>query len=207
MNKGLARAQGEWIIFLGADDYLWDGTVLAALADELGRLPESLRVAYGKVMLLNAAGEPLYALGDPWPRAKAAFRAYMSLPHQGVLHRRSLFAERGKFDDSFRIAGDYELLLRELPEADAAFFPGITVTGMRHGGLSSSPANAWATMMEFRRAQRKQGDRRPGAGWLWAAAKVRLRLLLWQLLGESRAKRTLDFVRRLKGAPPYWTRL
>ena len=59
--------------------------------------------------------------GGPWPQARRGLQWTLPLPHPGLLHRRDLFQERGVFDETFRISGDYELLLRELgPRAGGA---------------------------------------------------------------------------------------
>jgi glycosyltransferase involved in cell wall biosynthesis len=206
-NKGLAQAHGDWICFLGADDYFWDTRVLERAAAVLEKLPPEIRVAYGRVMVLSTEGQALFPLGEPWENIREKFKAVMCIPHQGVMHRRNLFAERGNFDESYRIAGDYELLLRELKTADAACLPDLIVAGMRHGGISSAPKNSVASLREIRRAQRRHGERLPRLTWVLAMFRVHVRLLIWNCLGEHRAKQALDFVRRLKGAPPYWTRL
>src|SRR5665811_510890 len=124
-NKGLAQAQGEWICFLGADDYFWDDTVLERMAVQLQMLPTNIRVAYGQIMLISDDGQSSRPLGESWAQLKEPFKQYMNIPHVGTMHRRSLFEQHGKFDESFNIAGDYELLLRELTRNDAVFFPDI----------------------------------------------------------------------------------
>jgi hypothetical protein len=43
------------------------------------------------------------------------------------------------FDELFGIAGDYELLLRELNLVDAEFISGLITVAMKHGGISSRP--------------------------------------------------------------------
>jgi glycosyltransferase involved in cell wall biosynthesis len=52
-NKGLAKAKGEWICFLGADDFFWDAQVLERMAAQLIMIPPDIRVAYSQIMLLN----------------------------------------------------------------------------------------------------------------------------------------------------------
>jgi len=206
-NKALPRARGEWICFLGADDHFWDEHVLTKMAEELAKLPAEIRVAYGQIMLLNGGGERLYAVGKPWEGLKQPFLKSMCIPHPGMMHRRSLFAQHGGFDESFRIAGDYELLLRELKTADAAFIPNLVTVGMRQGkGESSHPAATLRVLQETRRAQRMHGQRLPSRSWLFSVTKVYLRLLLWHVFGEPIARKTLDFGRRLMGQPAYWTR-
>lgn len=206
-NKALPRARGEWICFLGADDHFWDEHVLTRMAEELAKLLPEIRVAYGQIMLLNGVGERLYAIGEPWERLRQRFLKSMCIPHPGMMHRRSLFEEHGGFDESFRIAGDYELLLRELKTADAAFIPNLVTVGMRQGkGESSHPAATLRVLQETRRAQRMHGQRLPSRSWFFSVTKAYFRLLLWHVFGEPIARKTLDFGRRLLGQPAYWTR-
>ncbi|MDP3878468.1 MAG: glycosyltransferase family 2 protein [Methylobacter sp.] len=205
-NKGLAQAQGEWICFLGADDFFWDTQVLEKISKPLATLPATIRVAYGQIMLLNSKDEDVYLSGEPWQNVKKRFKQIMSIPHPGTLHRRSLFEQHGRFDESFRIVGDYELLLRELKTADAAFIPDVITVAMRQGGISSDPANVLVVMWECRRASLKHGQRIPTASWLMAMARVYIRLLLWQFLGEQVARKALDWGRRMLGLPAFWTR-
>lgn len=205
-NKALAQANGDWICFLGADDFLWDVQVLERMVAQLILIPPDIRVAYGQIMLLSNDGASLYPVGEPWSKVKERFKQAMCIPHQGVMHRRSLFEQNGGFDETFRICGDYELLLRELKRSDAMFVPDIIFAGMGHGGVSSNPRNSVVLLREVRSAQRKNGQRWPGLIWLLALARTYTRLLLWNLLGEKVARRMLDVGRRLMGLPAYWTK-
>jgi len=205
-NKGLSRAKGEWICFLGADDYFWDAQVLDRMALKLATIPTDIRVAYGQIMLLNNDGENLYPIGEPWSEIKERFKQVMIIPHPGLMHRRSLFEQHGNFDESFRIGGDYELLLRELKTAEAIFVPDIIMIGMRQGGLSSSPSNSIEAMWDIRRAQKMHGLIFPGYFWMMAVIRVYLRLILWNLAGEEMTRKLLDLGRRVKGLPLYWTK-
>lgn len=204
-NKALAQAHGEWICFLGADDFLWDAQVLERMAAQLLLVPVDVHVAYGQIMLLNNDGVGLYPVGQPWEEVKERFKQVMCVPHPAVMHRRSLFEQHGNFDESFRIAGDYEFLLRELKKADAFFIPGIVLTAMRQGGVSTDPTNTLFSLREVRSAQRKNGQHWPGWIWLMAFARAYFRLVLWSFFGEKTARRMLDVGRRFMGLPAYWT--
>jgi glycosyltransferase involved in cell wall biosynthesis len=156
-NKGLARAKGEWVCFLGADDFLWDATVLEEMARLLHTLPQSVRVAYGQIVLIDVDGESTRTIGEPWAQVRDSFKLYMSIPHVGTMHRRSLFEQHGMFNESFQIAGDYELLLRELTTGDAFFIPNLIVAGQRLGGISTDKKNNLKIIREVWRAQRIRG--------------------------------------------------
>ena len=51
------------------------------------------------------------------------------------MHRRSLYDRVGMYDTSYRISGDYELLLRARSELRAAYMP-VTTVVMLAGGVS-----------------------------------------------------------------------
>ena len=205
-NKGLKNVTGEWVCFLGADDYFYDAQALERIVDALVLIPVNIRVAYGQIALLNNRGEELYRVGEAWKELKKRFKQIMCIPHPAVMHRHSLFVENGNFDESMRIAGDYEFLLRELKSNDAWFIPDVVLTAMRQGGVSTDPASTLLGLWEVRLAQRKNGDHWPGSAWVFGLMRAYLRKLLWNFLGESAARRILDVGRRIMGLPPYWTK-
>ena len=205
-NKALVQVKGEWICFLGADDFFWNNQVLAQMAEHLIKIPSSIRVVYGQVMLLNKDEDIIYSVGKPWEHIKKSFLHGMAIPHPSTMHRASLFEQHGIFDESFYIAADYEFLLRELKTKDAFFIANIITTGMRQGGISSTPENILLSVREVRRAQRIHGQRIPSLGWLMAITRSYIRLFLWYLLGETLARKALDLGRRIMGLTPFWTK-
>lgn len=206
-NKALRHASGEWICFLGADDYLWSNDALTQVAAVLKTLPSETQIAYGQVMLLGLDDAPLYAVGEPFGLKPGQRVDVMGLPpHPGLMHRRTVFEVRGGFDESFRIAGDTELLLRELQLSPAYFVPNLTIAGMRQGGISSKPSNVLKSLRELRRIQRKHGIRWPGIPLALAWLRAFVRWILWRAMGERLARRALDFGRKVLGKPAYWTR-
>jgi hypothetical protein len=131
----------------------------------------------------------------------------MPISHQGVFHRRPLFEEHGGFDPSFRFAGDYDLLLRELRNAEALFMPDMVIAMHRSGGLSGSAGNEVLVLRELRRAQKAQGLAWPPAAWLvrYVAAWLH-RALRWSL-GARTGTAIIDALRRLAGKKAHWSRI
>jgi glycosyltransferase involved in cell wall biosynthesis len=206
-NKGLELARGEWICFLGADDWLWDPDVLFKLSAVLEQAYPLFRVVYGRVAIVNSAREVLFYEGTAWPKVRRRFQSVMSIPHPGLMHHRSIFEEHGFFDPSFRVAGDYEMLLRELRRRDARFVPEVVTAGMSREGISSRPETIGIALVEIRRATRKNGRLFPGVPWITWMARHILSRALWAVLGERMAPIALDIGRSMMGKPPYWSRL
>ena len=205
-NKGLRHANGDWICFLGADDFLWSEDAIAQMAEILKTLSMTTQIAYGQVVLLGLNDVPLYTVGQPYRQILGDAVDVMDLPpHPGLMHRRAVFDKRGGFDENFRIAGDTELLLRELQRAPACFIPGVVIAGMRQGGISSKPSSILKSLQELRRIQRKHGIRWPGVALTLAGLRAIVRWVLWSVMGERLTRRALDFGRKVLGKPPYWT--
>lgn len=197
-NKGLAAAQGDWICFMGADDFLWDAKALKKMAAHLKGLPQSERVAYGKIVLVNNEGQSLSIVGRPWEQSRASFKRFMSLPHVGMMHRRDLFEEHGNFDESFKIAGDYELLLRELKKGSAIFISDVIVAGQRVGGISTRAENNLRIKKEVWRAQARHGLLWRSGAVGWDILNEYLKLTLHKLLGDPMAEKLIKVYARAK---------
>jgi len=168
-NKALARASGEWICFLGADDYFWNDHVLTDLLPSLRRAASSgIRVVYGRIARMDDSGRLLAQWGKPWEKIRWQMPHGMplGLPHTGLMHHCDLFSDHGLFDETFRIAGDYELLLRELKhKRNRAFFvEDIITVAQRVGGLADSNSLFFHT--EVLRARKKNGINRISCVWM-----------------------------------------
>src|SRR3990172_7312531 len=93
-NKALLHAHGEWISFLGADDYLWSPRTIERVAGVLVDRAPDVRILYGRVAVVNSRSEVLEVVGGPWIRRRAALRA-LPMPHSAVFHHASVFREHG----------------------------------------------------------------------------------------------------------------
>lgn len=199
-NKALKVAQGDWVYFLGADDYFADEHALARVAPYLKIESTGARVVYGRVNLVRKDGSVIATFGSPWNRK--LFFQLMTLPHQGVFHHRSLFEEHGGFNEEFRIAGDYEWLLRELKSHDPVFLENGTITAMQFGGMSSDGRLAVETLLEIKRARDLNGITTGAFLWRWALLKAYVRRLLSQLLGTVWTRIVVNGYRRLTFRAP-----
>lgn len=206
-NKGVALARGDWICFLGADDYLHDPHSMEGMSVHLAAASPERRVVYGRVMMVDANRLEIARLDMPWASARASFmRGTYCLPTPGVMFHRDLFREHGLFDGSYSVAGDYEFLLRELKTSEPQYIADVAVTDMQYGGISSRPESTLVSLREMRTARVKHGLPAFNLYYFAALLKVRLRLILWRIVGEQAARRALDWGRRVLGRPPYWTK-
>ncbi|MFN0161660.1 MAG: glycosyltransferase family 2 protein [Burkholderiales bacterium] len=133
-NKGLARSQGDYLMFLNADDALAGPQVLEEMLTAAVRVG-SPDVVYADCDVVHPeTGAVLYRAEIRYDRQR--FLASETLPHPGMLMRRRYFERYGNFDVSYRVAMDYELFLRGIPETGATRVP-MLATRVRAGGLSA----------------------------------------------------------------------
>lgn len=198
-NKALDHCTGEWIHFVGSDDIYHAPDALSRAANWLRACRSDVRVAYGYVAVVNETGDFLEMRGCPWPAAKIALRKEMSLLHPGVFHHRSLFEMHGKFDEDFRIAGDYEFLLRELKSGEALFMPDVVVTATTVGGLSSTPGLTVTLRREDAKARKINGLPPYPLGWWASYVKAHLYGLIGMVVGKETAIKVRNLYRKAVG--------
>jgi glycosyltransferase involved in cell wall biosynthesis len=153
-NKAVLLATGDFVYFLGADDQLKSPATFHDMAETLVLNRRSPKFFYGQVEFVDAEGTPWRTFGVPWSEARKTFSSHSTIPHQGVFQSRELFYRVGLFDDSFRIAGDYEWMLRAVKHVEPIFIP-LVIAKFGTGGVSSE--NYLESWRETRRARKKNG--------------------------------------------------
>lgn len=135
-NKGIKAATGDWIMFIGADDELMPNA-LSTYISYLKLSPNSneLDILTSKRKMIDQSGKEIRIVGDKWiwPQCLKG----MMISHPGAMHSKRLFNTYGIYDISYRIAGDYELLLRPKAMIKADFIDEITIV-VSEGGISDS---------------------------------------------------------------------
>ena len=131
-NKGLAKSNGDWIMFVGAGDYYIDG-VFDKILPKLHRtnsnmITTDINIIDSNSMILKHISSKM---------EKDIFIKYMNIPHPGILHRKSIFENMGNFNINYKIAGDYEFILRNLYLLNFEHLPLISLN-MVEGGVSNS---------------------------------------------------------------------
>jgi glycosyltransferase len=137
MNKGLRLATGELVGFLNADD-IYAGPDVVAAIDQAAAQP-SVDGVYGDLVYV-AAGDPSRVIRR-WRSGefdRSRLRYGWMPPHPTLYVRRDTLAGVDGFDLQFRIAADYDFMLRYLTarERRLAYLPQVMVR-MRLGGTSN----------------------------------------------------------------------
>ena len=98
MNKGIARAQGEFVYFLGAGDLL-RANILAQVAAQIPTSGEKLRYVYGQMWVPEG-----YAYDGPFTLSKLRLE---NIGHQAIFFERGIFDLLGGYDLRYPHFSDY----------------------------------------------------------------------------------------------------
>lgn len=111
MNKGLARASGDVVVFLNSDDWYVDEhaleTAMSCFSDP------SVDVVFGDVDFVHAA-DPIKVVRRyrTTPFRPELLSAGWMPPHPALFIRKPVLDRVGPFKTSYRIAGDFDLVVR-----------------------------------------------------------------------------------------------
>ena len=138
-NICLDNCNGDWIIFLGSDDYFYNNNFLNEIQFYLKKgLLENKKIIHGMNLIVNEIGNEISIIGEDISKCKKLIYDKMPIRHPGCFHHKSIFDDIGHFDSTFKIIGDYQFILRAIKITNFLFYPFVGVIHT-NGGISTNP--------------------------------------------------------------------
>lgn len=138
MNKGLKAATGNIIGFINSDDVLNSNDCISKIA---GAFQSSdADVVYGDKLYVSPANpQRTVRFWKAGEFDRNNYKKGWMTPHLSTYIKKACYDKYGHFRTDFKIAADYELMLRIIykHKAKAIYLP-ITIAKMRAGGVSNS---------------------------------------------------------------------
>lgn len=133
LNKGVMLATGDFIGFLHADDAFASSHVIKKIA----HLASNSDAVYGDLQYVSENDKVIRHWESGLFSLKALKRGWMP-PHPTLYIKRELYNQIGHFNLEYKIASDYDFMLRLLsvPNIKVSYLPEVVVL-MRVGGASN----------------------------------------------------------------------
>ena len=144
MNKGLARATGDVIGFLNADDFYADGSALEKIAAAFE--DKQAEACFGDLVYVSKDNRRVIRYWRSRAFVKRDFANGWCPAHPTFYIRRSALDRCGVFDRTFKLASDVEFMMRYLENGDvrSVYIPAVIVR-MRVGGATNQ---SWRNVLQ-----------------------------------------------------------
>jgi glycosyltransferase involved in cell wall biosynthesis len=175
MNKGIWLATGDVVAFLNADDFYKDSEVLARVARVMQT--EQLDAIYGDVEFFRPGQQNSVTRRYNSGRFTAVRLGWGWMPaHPALFVRRALFDSYGMFRTDYRVAGDFEFIVRVFKHSELRHrHLGESLVCMQLGGISTS---GWrATLQINREMMRACRENSIPTNWLKMLLRYPLKIL------------------------------
>ncbi len=176
-NKALAVADGDIVGLVNADDFLLPGA-LQKVASAFGS-SAAMTIVHGNARRIEGGRE---SVRRPMPCLQLAVRVGTPVVHPATFVSREVYRRVGVFDTRYRVAMDYDFVLRAYLAGARFVHVDEALVGFRGGGLSDrQPVLGFR---EVRRSQLEHGLNRLAVELLHGA-KMTVRCVVRPLLGMT----------------------
>ena len=138
MNKGIKLATGDVIAILNSDDLFYSNDILDIVASKF-KIDQSLDIIFGNIVYVNQINTN--KIVRKW-LSKNIYKNYFEdgnvPPHPSLFLRRRVYEIAGNFNLDFKLASDYEFMLRIFKKYDfKSLFVNNYFVKMRLGGATN----------------------------------------------------------------------
>jgi glycosyltransferase involved in cell wall biosynthesis len=138
INKGIKLATGDIVGILNSDDFFPNNDVVKNVAFNFINNYNNIDLLYGDISFINIHHKIIRHYSAKNFNNKLFMFGLMP-PHPSVYIKRSIYLKYGLYISSFKIASDFELLLRYLKINNLRYlYINSTIVYMRLGGVSNS---------------------------------------------------------------------
>ena len=138
MNKGIRAATGEYVLFMNSGDCFYENDTVAK-AESL--MTGECGIYYGDLIYYNKRKKK----HENWifpNKLSLGFFIENSLPHQGSFIKRSLFDSISMYNETLKIASDWEFFIIAICLEKVSYkHIGIVISEYDFTGISSDPKN------------------------------------------------------------------
>lgn len=134
MNKGIAKATGDYLWFINAGDQIYSSQTIAQLVSKRNNtFPD---IIYGETEIIDSDGKTIgmRRLRAPEKLNWKGFRQGMLVCHQSFIVKREI-AEL--YDLSFRFSSDFDWCIRCMKKAHSIFNTHLTLSKFLEAGMTS----------------------------------------------------------------------
>jgi len=133
MNKGLALATGDYVIFMNSGDEFFDVDTVSAVFDSA----DDADIYYGETEMINDAGQSLGQRRHKAPKQFTwhGFNLGMSISHQAIYIKRSLIEP---YDRQYQLSADIDWIIRAAKKAKKIVNVNRYVAKYLVGGMSKT---------------------------------------------------------------------
>jgi glycosyltransferase involved in cell wall biosynthesis len=136
MNKGIAMAKGEYLLFINSGDYLFDNEVLAK-SNQL--IDHSAGICSGNLMIIEGSKKTSV---KPLEAVSLYYCLYHGLTHPNTFIKHSLFDKHGLYNEENKVVSDWEFFLVALGLNNASYQAiDVNVACFHLNGVSADPDN------------------------------------------------------------------
>jgi glycosyltransferase involved in cell wall biosynthesis len=136
MNKGLKLASGDLIYFLNAGDIFFSNDVVEKIIYEFKK-NKKIDIIYGNIETIDLKTKEIK--NQIYGKIFKSYFFYTCFVQQAMFFRSNCFKRNGNFDESFRISGDYDWIVRGiLKNKLKMFYTKNFLCSFQLGGISSN---------------------------------------------------------------------